>query len=143
MIASIRSTCRATNGVGSTRKTAVNWVIVNTKTRSKNSSSVETRCARGAGFMHRCYGRPGEPLGGRATSMALHAPPSGRGGYDLRGKCIREPAGYLEDMSAASQETAVGVLLRHWRLRRRRSQLDLALDAGISARHLSFAETGR
>jgi len=46
-------------------------------------------------------------------------------------------------MSAASQETAVGVLLRHWRLRRRRSQLDLALDAGISARHLSFAETGR
>ncbi|MDQ3715076.1 MAG: helix-turn-helix transcriptional regulator [Actinomycetota bacterium] len=46
-------------------------------------------------------------------------------------------------MSAASQETAVGVLLRDWRLRRRRSQLDLSLDAGISARHLSFVETGR
>ena len=36
-----------------------------------------------------------------------------------------------------------GELLRHWRQRRRRSQLDLALDTGISARHLSFVETGR
>ena len=34
-------------------------------------------------------------------------------------------------------------MLRQWRQRRRRSQLDLALDAGISARHLSFVETGR
>jgi transcriptional regulator with XRE-family HTH domain len=37
----------------------------------------------------------------------------------------------------------VGPLLRDWRRRRRRSQLDLALDAGVSARHLSFVETGR
>ena len=36
-----------------------------------------------------------------------------------------------------------GQLLRQWRQRRRRSQLDLALDTGISARHLSFVETGR
>jgi transcriptional regulator with XRE-family HTH domain len=36
-----------------------------------------------------------------------------------------------------------GQLLRQWRHRRRRSQLDLALDTGISARHLSFVETGR
>jgi transcriptional regulator with XRE-family HTH domain len=34
-------------------------------------------------------------------------------------------------------------MLRDWRTRRRLSQLDLALDAGISARHLSFVETGR
>ena len=34
-------------------------------------------------------------------------------------------------------------MLRRWRERRRRTQLDLALDAGISARHLSFVETGR
>jgi transcriptional regulator with XRE-family HTH domain len=33
--------------------------------------------------------------------------------------------------------------LREWRQRRRRSQLDLALDADISTRHLSFLETGR
>jgi transcriptional regulator with XRE-family HTH domain len=36
-----------------------------------------------------------------------------------------------------------GDLLRHWRRQRRRSQLDLALDAGVSARHLSFVENGR
>lgn len=37
----------------------------------------------------------------------------------------------------------VGQLLRDWRMRRRRSQLDLALDAQVSTRHLSFVETGR
>lgn len=39
--------------------------------------------------------------------------------------------------------TTVGPLLREWRTRRRRSQLDLALDVGVSTRHLSFVETGR
>jgi transcriptional regulator with XRE-family HTH domain len=38
---------------------------------------------------------------------------------------------------------APGTLLRDWRRRRRLSQLDLALEAGVSARHLSFLETGR
>jgi transcriptional regulator with XRE-family HTH domain len=37
----------------------------------------------------------------------------------------------------------VGHLLREWRQRRRLSQLDLALDAEISTKHLSFLETGR
>lgn len=37
----------------------------------------------------------------------------------------------------------VGDLLREWRTRRRLSQLDLALEAGVSARHVSFVETGR
>jgi transcriptional regulator with XRE-family HTH domain len=37
----------------------------------------------------------------------------------------------------------LGPLLRDWRRRRRLSQLDLALEAGVSARHLSFVETGR
>ncbi len=48
--------------------------------------------------------------------------------------------------AAMAQRTAtagVGVLLRDWRSRRRRSQLDLALDVGVSPRHLSFVETGR
>lgn len=39
--------------------------------------------------------------------------------------------------------TAVGPLVREWRTRRRRSQMDLALDVGVSPRHLSFVETGR
>lgn len=42
-----------------------------------------------------------------------------------------------------NQLRPVGDLLRDWRLRRRLSQLDLALDADISTRHLSFVETGR
>jgi transcriptional regulator with XRE-family HTH domain len=37
----------------------------------------------------------------------------------------------------------VGALLRDWRQRRRMSQLDLAVAAGVSSRHLSFVETGR
>jgi transcriptional regulator with XRE-family HTH domain len=37
----------------------------------------------------------------------------------------------------------VGEQLRSWRERRRVSQLDLSLQAGVSARHLSFVETGR
>lgn len=40
-------------------------------------------------------------------------------------------------------EPAFGALLRQWRQRRRLSQLDLALDADISSRHLSFVETGK
>jgi transcriptional regulator with XRE-family HTH domain len=43
----------------------------------------------------------------------------------------------------ATMSSGVGPLLRDWRRRRRRTQFDLALDAGISARHLSFVETGR
>jgi transcriptional regulator with XRE-family HTH domain len=37
----------------------------------------------------------------------------------------------------------VGPLLRDWRQRRRMSQMELALEAGVSTRHLSFVETGR
>jgi len=37
----------------------------------------------------------------------------------------------------------VGELLRQWRDRRRLSQLELAIRADISTRHLSFVETGR
>jgi len=41
------------------------------------------------------------------------------------------------------QTHSVGNLLREWRQRRRMSQLDLAVEAEISTRHLSFLETGR
>lgn len=37
----------------------------------------------------------------------------------------------------------VGELIRYWRTRRRLSQLELALDANVSTKHLSFVETGR
>ena len=42
-----------------------------------------------------------------------------------------------------SGDTAIGTSLRAWRERRRLTQLELALDTGISTRHLSFVETGR
>jgi transcriptional regulator with XRE-family HTH domain len=41
------------------------------------------------------------------------------------------------------QSPAFGSLMREWRQRRRLSQLDLAIEADVSARHLSFIETGR
>src|SRR5690606_17848427 len=37
----------------------------------------------------------------------------------------------------------VGASIREWRTLRRMSQMELALEAGISPRHLSFVETGR
>jgi transcriptional regulator with XRE-family HTH domain len=46
-------------------------------------------------------------------------------------------------MTELAPSTRVGSLLRDWRQRRRMSQLDLALEAGVSTRHLSFVETGR
>ena len=45
------------------------------------------------------------------------------------------------DMNVSASD--VGDLLREWRQRRRISQMQLAGDAEISARHLSFVETGR
>ncbi|MER6995659.1 helix-turn-helix transcriptional regulator [Streptomyces sp. NPDC000410] len=46
-------------------------------------------------------------------------------------------------MTTVAPDTGVGPLLRGWRERRRLSQLELALRADSSARHISFIETGR
>jgi transcriptional regulator with XRE-family HTH domain len=46
-------------------------------------------------------------------------------------------------MATTTAPTPVGELLRSWRQRRNLSQLDLALEAEVSARHVSFLETGR
>jgi transcriptional regulator with XRE-family HTH domain len=46
-------------------------------------------------------------------------------------------------VTVTSTGSSVGDLLRTWRQRRRLSQLDLSNEAGVSARHLSFVETGR
>jgi transcriptional regulator with XRE-family HTH domain len=45
--------------------------------------------------------------------------------------------------STVAATRPVGELLREWRQRRRLSQLELALQGDVSARHLSFIETGR
>jgi transcriptional regulator with XRE-family HTH domain len=44
---------------------------------------------------------------------------------------------------AVGSEETVGMLVKRWRERRRRSQLDVSLAADLSARHLSYIETGR
>ncbi|MFE2089031.1 helix-turn-helix domain-containing protein [Streptomyces sp. NPDC059460] len=46
-------------------------------------------------------------------------------------------------MTTVALDTGVGPLLRSWREQRRLSQLELALRADSSARHISFIETGR
>src|SRR5580693_9286468 len=42
-----------------------------------------------------------------------------------------------------TDSSGAGTLLREWRQRRHLSQLDLAIEADVSSRHLSFIETGR
>src|SRR6185295_20033706 len=49
----------------------------------------------------------------------------------------------MDTPAAGRAPSAVGHLLRTWRATRGLSQLDLALRAGFSARHVSFIETGR
>ena len=45
--------------------------------------------------------------------------------------------------STKSTSAQLGVLLRHWRDVRGRSQIELSLDSGISQKHISLVETGR
>src|ERR671923_1173107 len=49
----------------------------------------------------------------------------------------------MNQLASIPATQTFGALLKHWRLARRMSQLALALEAEISARHLSFLETGR
>jgi transcriptional regulator with XRE-family HTH domain len=49
----------------------------------------------------------------------------------------------IASMNVAASRPPVGGMLREWRRRRRLSQLELALESGVSSRHLSFVETGR
>jgi transcriptional regulator with XRE-family HTH domain len=46
-------------------------------------------------------------------------------------------------MAVPERASSAGALLREWRQRRNLSQLELALRSAVSARHLSFIETGR
>ena len=58
-----------------------------------------------------------------------------------------ERAAYRSPMATVIRSevprAGVGDLLREWRKRRHQSQLALALEAGVSQRHLSFVESGR
>lgn len=75
--------------------------------------------------------------------IALRAPPwqaRVRRGRDRNGPlCSARSRPAPSSMSAPQ----IGILLREWRAARRLSQLDLALEAGLSSRHLSYVETGK
>lgn len=49
----------------------------------------------------------------------------------------------MASVATAAENTGFGDALRRWRRERRLSQLDLALAADVSQRHLSFLESGR
>lgn len=51
--------------------------------------------------------------------------------------------GDTQVVTTIAPQTSIGPLMREWRQRRRISQLDLAIEADVSARHVSFIETGR
>ena len=79
---------------------------------------------------------------GYATAFELSLGDSG--GHARRRRVAHEAAaGAGTLVMVTTVENRVGLLLRDWRQRRRLSQLDLALEAGVSTRHLSFVETGR
>ncbi|MGH8025203.1 MAG: helix-turn-helix domain-containing protein [Pseudoxanthomonas sp.] len=56
---------------------------------------------------------------------------------------MKDPTMTLQADSSALSYTPLGILLREWRTARRMSQLALAMEAGMSARHLSYLETGK
>ena len=61
------------------------------------------------------------------------------------GRRMIRPVQALETRAplAAHPPSHVGILLREWRTTRRLSQLELALEANVSSRHLSCVETGK
>src|SRR6266540_3236261 len=75
-----------------------------------------------------CRGLPRMPAG-YTQSVYNHGPQS----YDRTVTTTAIAANSTPPFTAQ-----IGVLLRHWRAARRLSQLDLALEAGISSRHLSY-----
>jgi transcriptional regulator with XRE-family HTH domain len=61
----------------------------------------------------------------------------------LQSRADRDLGDTGEVTTVTSPATPFGALLRDWRKRRHVSQLDLAISADVSSRHLSFIETGR
>src|SRR5689334_17625924 len=69
--------------------------------------------------------------------------PSGSNGWSITWEVMEPCRGGRYHRPMNTSVRPVGDLLREWRQRRRLSQLELALDAEVSAKHLSFVETGR
>ena len=81
--------------------------------------------------------------GGGVSHGTHHAADASRTAITCQVSDPRAEARYGRSMSTISAPIGIGDLLRDWRQRRRLSQLDLSNEAAVSARHLSFVETGR
>ena len=99
------------------------WAVCSSRRRSRRVYSVEGDTgAQNTGTAHR-HGA----VGTASSWIFAHGP------YD-RAVDSTNPE------SPPSTVNHVGALLREWRAARRMSQLDLALEVGMSARHLSCIE---
>jgi transcriptional regulator with XRE-family HTH domain len=63
--------------------------------------------------------------------------------FCCRGRTIHNVDAMSSRTPPSYNAAQAGALVRGWRTARRLSQLDLALEAGVSARHLSCVETGK
>src|ERR1700761_3424179 len=77
----------------------------------------------------------------RYVLTALILPSAGKRSNYLSGNSA--PYAAPINLGVMTDRPHAGDLLKEWRQRRRLSQLDLALAAEVSSRHLSFVETGR
>lgn len=66
-----------------------------------------------------------------------------QGGRSITWEVMETAREWRDSFGMTMESPELGALLRDWRQRRRLSQLDLALEAEISPRHMSFVETGR
>src|SRR5690606_34254535 len=106
----------------------------------------------GHGVLLRWSGPRSRPHGGLAPQPATgcgYGPagprPAARGGGRSANvtRMATVPPGTRTPSPSPSAAGGAGPLLRAWRAQRRGSQLEVALRAGSSARHISFVETGR
>src|SRR5690606_29936990 len=110
---------------------------------------------RGVDAQHGAQPADGRRRGGRggwssdgghgSSSMDGMTPSSaGPGGTAIPSEVMAAMTGHPYGSAMATAAIVpVGDLLRGWRKRRRRSQMDLAHDVGATPRHLGFVEPGR
>ena len=80
---------------------------------------------------------------GATTAATTAATTTATSAATTRATTAATRTGIAAATAGAVPARPVGELLREWRERRRLSQLELAIQAEVSTRHLSFVETGR
>ena len=73
------------------------------------------------------------------TNPSLHI----AGGGTVNRSMVHSKVDLMKSPNLKKTTGELGVLLRHWRDVRGKSQLDLSLDTGVSQKQISFVESGR